>query len=69
MAGGGLRPGLIYGQTDNQGAEVIQDAVSPADVLATVWKLMGLDPAATIHDRLGRPHPVSNGHVRHELIG
>ena len=69
MAGGGLRPGLIYGQTDNQGAEVIQDAVSPADVLATVWKLMGLDPAATIHDRLGRPHPVSNGRVRHELIG
>ncbi|MEC7604258.1 MAG: DUF1501 domain-containing protein, partial [Planctomycetota bacterium] len=69
MAGGGLQPGLIYGQTDNQGAEVIQDAVSPADVLATVWKLMGLNPSTTIHDRLGRPHPVSNGRVRHELIG
>ena len=69
MAGGGLQPGLIYGQTDNQGAEVIQDAVSPGDVLATVWKLMGLDPSTTIHDRLGRPHPVSNGRVRHGLIG
>jgi membrane-anchored protein YejM (alkaline phosphatase superfamily) len=68
MAGGGLQSGLVFGTTDNQGAEVLSDAVSPADVLATVWHLMGLDPQTTMYDRLERPHLVSSGRIRKELL-
>ena len=68
MAGGGLQSGQVFGTTDSQGAEVVSDAVSPADVLATVWHLMGLNPQTTMYDRLERPHMVSSGRVRRELL-
>ena len=42
---------------------------SPKDVLATLYHLLGIDPQAEIHDRLGRPVPVGGaGRVRAELL-
>ncbi len=67
-SGGGLRPGVVHGMTDAQGAEVIEGRVAPADVLATMWHQLGVSPQTILRDRLNRPHPISNGRVLDELL-
>jgi hypothetical protein len=68
LAGGGIRAGTIYGETDRHGAEVLSRPVSPADLLATMWHQLGIDPATEVRDRLNRPHPISDGRVIRELL-
>lgn len=68
LAGAGLRGGIVYGQTDRHGGEVLEKAVSPADLLATMWNRLGIDPQQVIHDRLKRPHLISDGRVVSELF-
>lgn len=68
LAGGGLRRGFVWGETDRHGAEVLQSPVAPADILATVWHQLGIDPATHIYDRLHRPHRVSDGTVLKDLL-
>ncbi len=68
LAGGRMRPGLVHGATDRHGAEVIEGRVAPADLLATMWHHLQVDPLTVLHDRLNRPHPVSSGRVLQELM-
>lgn len=42
LAGGGIKPGMIYGASDATAAEPEQDPVSPADLAATMYRLMGI---------------------------
>ena len=51
MAGGGIQPGLSYGQTDEFGYNVVQDGVHVHDLQATILHLFGLD-----HERLTFKH-------------
>ncbi len=44
MAGGGVKPGLEYGATDELGYNVAENPVSVRDLQATVLHLLGLDP-------------------------
>src|SRR5262249_7583608 len=69
LAGGGIARGKVVGKSDRIGATVAETPFSPKDILATMYYLLGIDPATTIPDRLGRPIPVSGeGHVRPELL-
>ncbi|MFO0843774.1 MAG: DUF1501 domain-containing protein [Gemmataceae bacterium] len=69
FAGGGFARGRVVGRTDRIGGTVAETAFSPKDVLATLYHLLGIDPHTEIHDRLGRPMPVSStGRVRSELL-
>jgi hypothetical protein len=68
LAGGGIRGGVVHGASDNKGAEVASGAVSPADLLATLWRQLGISPATHIYDRLGRPHQLSDGRLLSELL-
>lgn len=43
MAGGGIRPGMTLGQTDEFGYRVVEDEVQPADLRATILHCLGLD--------------------------
>ena len=44
--------------------------VSPKDVLATAYHLLGIDPHTLLTDRTGRPHPlVTDAHVVSEMLG
>ena len=61
MAGGGVTQGSTYGESDRQGAYPIADAVTPADLAATVLWRFGVDPHHEIHDPLGRPLPLTEG--------
>jgi hypothetical protein len=44
MAGGGVKPGFIYGETDDLGYHVAKDKVTVHDLQATILHLLGLDP-------------------------
>jgi len=70
IAGAGVAGGQVVGQSDSNGAFVAEDPVSPKDLLATIYHLLGIPPHTTIPDRLGRPMPlVSEGHVLRQALG
>lgn len=69
FAGGGFARGRVVGATDATGGQVIDTPVSPKDILATIYHLLGIDPETTVPDRLGRPLAVGGqGRVRPELL-
>jgi uncharacterized protein (DUF1501 family) len=69
MAGGGVARGRIVGRSDRIGSDPVERMVSPKDVLATIYHLLGIDASATITDRQGRPMPlVPEGKVIAELL-
>jgi hypothetical protein len=61
LAGGGIRGGLVYGSSDRLAATPLSDPVSPEDLLATLYHLVGLDPQTTIHDLQNRPFAIATG--------
>jgi hypothetical protein len=69
LVGGGVARGKVVGRTDRIAGAVLDTPISPKDILATMYHLLGIDPEATIRDRLGRPIPIAGeGRVRHELL-
>lgn len=51
VAGGGFTGGHVVGASDARGEQVRDRPVSPSDVIASVYELLGLDPDAKL------PHP------------
>jgi len=69
LAGGGTRRGAVVGRSDRIGGTVADTPISPKDIQATTFHLLGLDPQAVVHDRQGRPYPIAgDGQVRPELL-
>jgi hypothetical protein len=58
LAGGGIKGGRVVGSSDAKGGEPRDNPKQPQDVLATVYRHLGIDPATQYHDHAGRPHPV-----------
>lgn len=55
MAGGGCKRGVVLGATNATGAEPESDPVRPADLAATVFSLLGIDPAKKLMSSGDRP--------------
>jgi uncharacterized protein (DUF1501 family) len=55
MAGGGVARGCVLGRSDKIASDPVERAISPKDILATTYHLLGIDPATELHDRQGRP--------------
>jgi hypothetical protein len=53
MAGGGVKPGMTYGATDDLGYEAVENKVSVTDWHATILHLMGLDYERLVFDQNG----------------
>ena len=68
LAGGGIRGGQVYGASDSKGGTPASRPVSPADVLATMWTCLGIDPQTELRDRLNRPFVLSRGQVIDGLV-
>jgi hypothetical protein len=69
FAGGGVARGKVVGKTDSIGGTVADRPVSPKDVLATVYHLLGYDLETTLTDRTNRPVPlVPNGQVIRDIL-
>lgn len=69
MAGAGVRRGAVYGSTDKHAAYVTNDPVTPADLTATIFATLGVDPHASVTNHQGRPHPISTGRPVKALFG
>jgi hypothetical protein len=55
VAGGGLRTGQVVGATDARGEHVVGTPIRMQNVLATLYRVLGIDPATTFPDFNGRP--------------
>jgi hypothetical protein len=55
VAGGGLKTGQVIGATDARGERVIGNPIRMQNVMATLYRVLGIDPAITIPDFNGRP--------------
>jgi uncharacterized protein (DUF1501 family) len=63
FAGAGVRGGQVIGQSDKSGAYPASRPYTPADLAATVYHALGIDPSTELTDRLGRPIRLSTGSV------
>ena len=55
IAGGGFRVGQAIGETDAHGGQSKTQPYTPANVLASIYGHLGIDPAIAIPDRNNRP--------------
>jgi uncharacterized protein (DUF1501 family) len=58
LAGGGVQGGRIVGSTDRLGTAPASRPLRPEHVHATIYQVLGIDPALKLLDRSGRPTPV-----------
>jgi hypothetical protein len=68
FAGGGMRGGNLVGASDRFCAFPSELPVTPADVVATIYHTLGLEPHTLVHDPLGRPLAISDGRPIRQLF-
>ncbi|MED5446818.1 MAG: DUF1501 domain-containing protein, partial [Planctomycetota bacterium] len=69
VAGGGTAAGRVVGRTTPDGGDVRDTPISPKDMQATLYHLLGHDPQLTMPDRNGQPHLIAGtGSLRPELL-
>lgn len=70
FAGGGIARGKVVGATDRHAGEPIERPVSPKDILATMYHLLGIHHHSMVPDQSGRPIPLvpDSSDVVHEML-
>lgn len=58
LVGGGIKPGYVHGASDRIGARPRNDPVTPAEIVATIYRCLGIPADLELHDQLQRPFPV-----------
>jgi uncharacterized protein (DUF1501 family) len=69
VAGAGTKRGHVHGASDETGSAPIADPVHPADLLATIYHAVGIDPATTIYNHLNQPRELVKGAPVEGLFG
>jgi hypothetical protein len=70
MAGGGIKPGMVYGETDDFGYNIASNPVHVHDFHATVLNQLGIDHTKLTFKSLGRRYRLTDvaGNVVHDII-
>jgi hypothetical protein len=70
MAGGGVKPGVVLGSTDDLGLHAVEDRLHVHDLHATILHLLGADHTRLIYRHQGRPErpTVNEGQVFAKLL-
>ena len=70
MAGGGVKPGIIYGATDEFGYRAIENRLEMHDLHATMLHLLGVDHTRSTFRFSGRDMRLTDvhGHVVKEIV-
>jgi hypothetical protein len=70
LAGGGIKGGTVYGESDEFGYHATVDPVSVPDLHATVLHLLGLDHTRLTYPNLGRNYRLTDvsGNVIHKIL-
>ncbi len=58
FTGGGVRTGQVIGQSDKHAAYPVTRGWGPADIAATIYAAIGIDPDDRVQDRQNRPMPI-----------
>jgi len=64
LAGGGVRPGITYGETDPYGYNIVKNAVHIHDLQATVLHVLGIDHERLTYKHQGRHYRLTDVHGR-----
>jgi hypothetical protein len=64
LAGGGIKPGVTFGATDEMGFHVVEDPVHVHDLQATLLHLLGFDHERLIFRHAGRDYRLTDVHGR-----
>ena len=66
---GGIRGGTVVGSTNAKAEHPLERPLMPHDLLATVYKVMGIDTQLSFKDFAGRPVPIlTEGEPIRELL-
>jgi len=70
LAGGGIQPGIVHGETDDYGYNIVRDPVDVHDLHATLLHLLGIDHERLVYRHHARDFRLTDvfGRVRHELL-
>lgn len=70
MAGGGVKPGITYGATDDYGYNVVENPVSVHDFHATILHLLGIDHEKLTYKFQGRHFRLTDvhGHILKDIL-
>mgnify|MGYP000897043314 CR=1 FL=1 len=70
LAGGGIKPGIVFGETDDYSYNIVKDPVDVHDLHATMLYLLGVDHEKLVYRHQGRDYRLTDvfGKVRRELI-
>tara|TARA_B100000927_G_C16354509_1_gene424742 strand:- start:418 stop:816 length:399 start_codon:yes stop_codon:yes gene_type:complete len=68
LAGGGVKKGFVYGKSDKTASAPEENPVTPEDLTATIYQLLGIAPDTMIHDLQDRPVPISSGRPVWDVI-
>jgi len=70
MAGGGVKPGISYGTTDDFGYNIIENPVHVHDFQATILHQLGIDHEQLIFKHQGRRYRLTDVHgkVVHDIL-
>lgn len=70
MAGGGVKPGFTFGETDHMGFKIIEGKIHIHDLHATMLHLLGLDHTRLTHRHVGRDYRLTDvyGSVVKEIL-
>jgi hypothetical protein len=70
LAGGGVKPGLVYGETDDFGYNIVKDPLHIHDFHATILHLLGIDHVKLTHRFQGRDFRLTDiaGNVVRDLL-
>jgi hypothetical protein len=60
LGGGGIRGGQVWGSVSDDGLEIRENPVRVPDLMATICRGLGLDPAMTNLSNIGRPIPLAD---------
>ena len=62
MAGGGIKPGASYGETDEYGYNIAENGVHVHDLQATLLHLLGIDHERLTYRHQGRRYRLTDVH-------
>jgi uncharacterized protein (DUF1501 family) len=70
MAGGGIKPGMVYGETDEFGYNIVENPVHVHDFQATLLHLLGIDHEKLTFKYQGRRFRLTDvhGHVVKDIL-
>jgi uncharacterized protein (DUF1501 family) len=70
FTGAGIKTGQVVGETDRFASRPTTHPYGPADLAATIYHSLGIDPHGFVYDIQQRPRPIlDHGEVMREVLG